>query len=241
MVVVAHFNVRSLMAPGKLAELKLSSSMHEPDVLCVTETWLTNKHLDQTLAIPGYQLPIRCDRKFSRGGGVAIYLRNGLAVSRLPIDATTELSQVFEHVAIRLDFPKRKTLYVFAVYRPPKQDMEVFLDCLEKAITPYSHKNVLLVGDFNAKHMDWYQSQATDAEGERLKAFTDCQKLFQLGEGPTFKCPTSSHQPLLDLIFTNRPANCASTCVLPPLADHCAVTIYLSLKNSQRPKPYRSE
>ena len=153
MDVVGHINVRSLMAPGRLAELKLFSSMHEPDVLCVTETWLTNKHLDQTLAIPGYQLPNRCDRKFSRGGSVAIYLRNGLAVSRLPIVATTEF-QVFEHVAIRLDFPKRKTLYVFAVYRPPKQDMEVFLDCLEKAITPYSHKNGLLVEDFNAKHMD---------------------------------------------------------------------------------------
>ena len=127
MVVVAHINVRSLMAPGRLAELKLFSSMHEPDVLCVTETWLTNKHLDQTRAIPGYQLPIRCNRKFSRGGGVAIYLRNGLAVSRLPIVATTELSQVFEHVAIRLDFPKRKALYVFGCIVRPSRTWRSFL------------------------------------------------------------------------------------------------------------------
>ena len=75
MVVVCHLNARSLVAPGRLAELSLLTSIHGIDVLCITETWLKPKHLNSTISIPGFQLPFRLDRPQRKGGGVAVYLK----------------------------------------------------------------------------------------------------------------------------------------------------------------------
>ena len=76
----SHANVRSIVAPGrKLAIEQLTkSSSHGIDILCLTETWLKPKHLDSYILLPGFQKPFRLDRTSSRGGGVAVYLRNGI-------------------------------------------------------------------------------------------------------------------------------------------------------------------
>ena len=83
------------------------------DILCITETWLKPKHLNSSLDTPGFQPPIRKDRLISKGGGVAIYLRCGLAAKLLPTPPDLEC------VALHLSLPKRKKFVVLAVYRPP--------------------------------------------------------------------------------------------------------------------------
>ena len=87
MAVVCHVNVRSLAAEGRLSELKCLVAMNGIDILCLTETWLKDEHMDSSFLIPGFQSPIRQDRSSSRGGGVAVYVRCGWAVSRLPVPA----------------------------------------------------------------------------------------------------------------------------------------------------------
>ena len=86
------------MADGRLAQLKCFTSMNNVDILCLTESWLKPKHADSTLLLPGFQPPVRCDRLSSRGGGVAVFVRNGLAASGLPCPCVD-----FERVSLRLD------------------------------------------------------------------------------------------------------------------------------------------
>ena len=82
MVVICHVNVRSLVADGRLLNVSSLVSFNNVDMLCLSETWLKPKHLSSSLLIPGFQ-PLRCDRLVDRGGGVAVYLRDGLAFKKL--------------------------------------------------------------------------------------------------------------------------------------------------------------
>ena len=237
MVSVCHVNVRSLAAPGRLDELKFLVSSTNIDILCLTETWLKPKHMNSTLEIAGYQPPIRRDRLVRRGGGVAIYVRNGLALSPISLSGS---DMDIECLGVRVDLPKQTKLLVFVAYCPPDKDMCEFLDSLETVLCPHVHKNICLVGDFNAKHAAWFPQQATDSAGENLKLFTDSLELFQVVDCPTYNTCQGSSPSLLDLIFTNQPSRVLSSCVLPPIADHCPVQVSFSLRKSQQPKPYVS-
>ena len=113
MVVLCHVNVRSLVAPGRLAELRDLAAKNDVDVLCITETWLKPKHLNSSLLLPDFHPPVRLDRHSSRGGGVAIYVRRGLAAEHLSLPASD-----VECTALRIILPKRKRLVVVVTYRP---------------------------------------------------------------------------------------------------------------------------
>ena len=119
MVVLCNVNVRSLMAPGRLSDLQMLTSFNNIDILCITETWLKPNHLNSSIIIPGFQPPLRKDRLSSRGGGVAIYLRDGLAAKLLPLSPPR-----LECLSVQLHFPKRKKLTLHVVYRPPNLPME---------------------------------------------------------------------------------------------------------------------
>ena len=127
-----------------------------------------------------------------------------------------------ECLVLKLSLPKRKSLSLVTAYRPPAQNIEVFLDELDVILSSVQQSHVLLVGDFNAKHAAWFQHQPTDTEGDHLKTFTDGLNLHQLINSPTYNT-TSDHPSRLDLIFTNRPAAVLSTATLPPVADHSPV------------------
>lgn len=229
---VCHANVRSVLAPGRLYELKLLVSMHNIDVLCLSETWLKPKDLNSAISLPGFQPPLRLDRSQRRGGGVAIYIKDGIAATRL----ATSVGNL-ECLAVKLHFPKRKSLLVLTAYRAPNEDNDVFLDNLEEFLTRLPVANLLLVGDFNAKHSFWLSSQDTNSEGRALKVFADSHNLHQLVTDPTYNV-SSNNPSLLDLVFTNRPCSVLSTSTLPPMADHCPVVTSLSLTKSPPPKSY---
>ena len=83
MVVICHVNVRSLVADGRLLNVSSLVSFNNVDILCLSETWLKPKHLLSSLLIPSFQPPLRCDHLVDRGGGVAVYLPDGLAFKKL--------------------------------------------------------------------------------------------------------------------------------------------------------------
>ena len=149
MAVVCHVNVRSLAAERRLSELKCLVAMNGIDILCLTETWLKDKHMDSSFLIPGFQSPIRQDRSSSRGGGVAVYVRCGWAVFRLQVRAA---ASTLECVLIKVELPRRKKLALLTVYCPLRQDMEPFSDGLDALLSSISLGNLMVLGDFNAKH-----------------------------------------------------------------------------------------
>ena len=72
---VCHVNVRSLCAATHLLDLELLCAAHDVDVLCVTETWLSNSSVkinSSLINLLDFQPPFRRDRSDHRGGGVAV-------------------------------------------------------------------------------------------------------------------------------------------------------------------------
>ena len=138
MVVLCHANVRSLVAEGRKKEVEELAHRNGIDILCLTETWLKPKHLDSTLMIPGFQKPFRLDRINSRGGGVAVYVRDGLAVEKLSLPSAN-----IECIGLRVSLPKRKKVMLFTVYRPAQTVMEPFLQDLELVLYPYLKHNAV--------------------------------------------------------------------------------------------------
>ena len=89
----AYFNARSIV--NKYSELELMLTSENPDLVGITETWLTGEIQDTELNFSGYGL-FRNDRNNdtkTRGGGVALLIKNELLPSIM-----TECSNTFEEI-----------------------------------------------------------------------------------------------------------------------------------------------
>ena len=87
-VKVCHVNVRSVASKARLLDLELLCVNHNLDILCLSETWLSQSHPSATLSIHGFQLPFRRDSPDDPHGGVAVYVRNSLSSTLLPLPHT---------------------------------------------------------------------------------------------------------------------------------------------------------
>ena len=113
----------------RLLDLEILAASNAIDVLCVSETWLSDtraKPGSPCVNLPGFQTPFRCGRIGNCwGGGVAIYVHTGLHATRI------SLSGSLEAVCVRLNLARRRCADVVAVYRPPKLDMFQFVSSLD--------------------------------------------------------------------------------------------------------------
>ena len=71
-ITILYYNARSLYP--KLDQLKVECLVHNPHVVCITETWLDSTIMDSELYIPDFDI-VRLDRN-RHGGGVIIYFRS---------------------------------------------------------------------------------------------------------------------------------------------------------------------
>ena len=68
-----HYNINSILAPGKLEQLEDNCKLLNIGVLIITESKLDSTIPTNLLTIPGYHEPIRHDRQINGryGGGVS--------------------------------------------------------------------------------------------------------------------------------------------------------------------------
>lgn len=128
-------NIRSLQK--NISELRVLATDGNPDTICIQETWLKDEKL---VTIPNYNL--HHASRPSRGGGVAIYIKNNL-------DLRAKSSLINEHIElITVDL---KHLTLINLYRPPKGDINIFLTMLTNHTNRNcnSTKKTMIVGDFN--------------------------------------------------------------------------------------------
>ena len=64
------------------SEISVLACLYGFDVFVFSETWLNSSVSNDSILIPGYSLPLRKDRVEKRGGGVAIYAKDHIAVKR---------------------------------------------------------------------------------------------------------------------------------------------------------------
>ncbi|XP_075159089.1 uncharacterized protein LOC142232235 [Haematobia irritans] len=107
---ICHLNAQSLN--NKLDEFRYLFENSSLDVICISETWFHPDRNDNIYKHNGYRL-FRADRH-TNGGGVAIYLRNGI-YGRTVLNS--EPGESTEHLFLELRINNEKLL-MGCVYRP---------------------------------------------------------------------------------------------------------------------------
>lgn len=187
------------------------------DVMCVSESWLSENISSLVVSVPGYKC-IRKDRG-SRGGGLLVYVKEGISAKtvchHLPDKDTHE--QLF----VELTFASVKIL-ICVLYRPEGSIInfrENIDDLLLNVTVQYNH--VLLLGDINIDHL-----AATNPIVDTFAAYDFIQLITQ----PTRITQTS--QKTIDVIYCNCPQFLTSSGVLNTdlISDHslifCNLNVY---------------
>ena len=166
----------------------VNSKLH---VFGMSETKLKEHKLNEVFKIPGYQLPFRKDNKTNGGGGIIVYVRDGILAKRRKDLETNDISCLWIEICPKIG----KSFLVGNMYRPPDSRIE-FNDRFEEFIDVVSNQNkeFILLGDFNRNLLnpeidrDWGN-------------FTSSLGLTQLISEPTRV--THESQTLIDHIYTN--------------------------------------
>nr|VZI10689.1 unnamed protein product [Spirometra erinaceieuropaei] len=192
-----YTNVQSILP--KLDELKIHICDLSPDIVSLTETWLSENVDDRELRLPGFQL-FRRDRRERQGGGVVTYVKHGLLVS----EKTEQFACSAETIWLNIRVPGSHSLEVLTVYRPPRSDPEADARLLEELGRFALRPDVLIMGDFNAPLIDWSSLYARGPElafdrrflDMALRSFLTQHVLFptRVREGQQSNC--------LDLVLT---------------------------------------
>nr|VZH94046.1 unnamed protein product [Spirometra erinaceieuropaei] len=221
-----YSNAQSLLS--KLDELKIYVDQTLPDVISITETWLSASVDDREVALSGYHL-FRKDRLGRQGGGVLVYVNYGLFAS----EKEGQLARTTETIWLTVKTPGSQPLEILTVYRPPRNDPQSDSSLLEELDAISIRPNVMIMGDFNAPNIDWNLTSAPGSEfnfDRRLLNSVQRSHLTQhvlsptrLREGQLANC--------LDLVLTKAPESVDVVNCLPPLgkSDHVVLQWEYSL------------
>ena len=226
-VLFGHVNARSL--PNSIHEISYILSQTDFDCFEVAETWLAPNTPSDRVHIEGFTIH-RNDRKNSRGGGVALYVKNNYKSRKIktPLEVI-----VPENLWVEVDIGKTK-IAVGVLYKPPKIPYTIFSNLIECFIGIYSkYEHVVLLGDFNTDLTNLDSAPAKFL----FENFIDPLSLKQTINKPTRIAKNSST--LLDLIIVNDPKNVAhSDCTeVGGISDHHLVFAAMTFKKPKF-KPY---
>ena len=140
---IDHINAQSLQ--GNFEEIKMLISERNPDILCISETWLLPFVKDCFVHIPHFNL---FRRDHGKGGGVCIYVRDNLKSSQ--IDINTPKIENVEDLWLSIQSSKFPSFIIGTVYRHPYAPVASFdyiSDVFKEIIL--CNKSVFIVGDMN--------------------------------------------------------------------------------------------
>lgn len=199
------------------------------DIACLSETFL--KPADK-FEIMNYNV-IRKDRQSpTRGGGVAIVLKNNLSFKILPIQLTNGQIEILACVINTQIYD----VIIVSVYIPPSvnfggNDLD---DILRKI--PANSK-IIFCGDFNSHHYSW-GCDSTDNKGTIIFDWVEKNNMVILNDGSKtfFGCSNPSS---LDLTISSSTLSLISewkTLNETFGSTHCAIQIDLQLRPKQKVK-----
>lgn len=198
--------------------------MHNPDVICVVETWLAEEINSSEISLANYQL-FRLDRN-RHGGGVLMYIRNNL-VARVLLCGPHNLELLVVSISNSVN-----TFCIGTFYRPPGS-LCTTMDylCTSLASIDLSRfSNFVLIGDFNINYEDPHHPLY-----HQLQSVVQSFSLSQVVPDPTHTT-ASGTATLIDLALLSNPELLLKCDVIPPLSnssqwgtdsDHCGVNLQL--------------
>ena len=146
-------NIRSLI--GKIDELSATVLTTNPDVVCITESWLDNKVDSTSVSLPGY-FTFRKDRSDRRGGGVVIFARHSICCHN--ISPSSFSRDDVELIIIDLE---SFNLYVICLYIPPaishlslREIHDELVHEIDALLAQSPQRRFIVLGDFNHFNSD---------------------------------------------------------------------------------------
>ena len=217
---VLGLNIRSLDYHINELRVLLEIIDKNPEVLALTETWMTDDQSLVDLDIVGYQ-PIEFKARQNakrRSGGVAFYVKKGLSFQVVSFETDIEC------LIIKIT-RENKTLYnICAIYRPETVKINNFLGYLENLL--YFLKGLpgetLLFGDFNIDTLK------DDLDKKKYMALLEAYDFEIQNNLPTRVTPTSKS--CIDHMITQ---NVVCTETLPTtISDHFTVLLHFNTVHS---------
>ena len=210
-----HFNARSLQANCTKIDCYLKLLNKSFDIIAISETWQSDSN--QVINFLTDYTPYSVNRTNHRGGGVAIYVKNGLSC-KLVEKLSHSYENLFECVTIEINSKSKRSTLVSCIYRKPGTSIAEFSDIIEELFGNCKNKNMYLCGDLNIDFLK-YETH------EHTKHFIDA--LFSLGLFPLINKPTritTSTETLIDNIFTNiLSAHHNSGILITDVSDHLPI------------------
>lgn len=150
-LILVHQNIRSFNQNYDSLSVFLESLNKPIDVIVLTETWFSG---DICSDIEGFTA-FHTSREVRQGGGVSIYVREGLRA--VCINDKSLVNDIYESCVVEV-YPDQNNLnqniIIFGIYRPPSSSIPNFLENLEIVASEFFYKNVCYVGDFNIDLID---------------------------------------------------------------------------------------
>ncbi|KAK9679747.1 Endonuclease-reverse transcriptase [Popillia japonica] len=202
-------------------ELSLSSKTCY-DVIGVTETWLTPGVVDEAVALDGYAL-VRLDRDDGRrGGGVALYIKNKFAYTRLTV---TKVYAGFEYLLVRITV-NGIGVTVGVVYRPPSSDTTLFIESFENLLSDIivDTDEIVILGDFNINLLDLHNKHCS-----LFHNMCDTLGIKQIINDPTRESASSSSLIDLILLFSRLDVHACGVKHELTISDHFLTYVQLKL------------
>ena len=150
---ILHQNIRGLLS--NLSALQEFFDRHKNiDIMTLSETHInTDTACISLYNIPGYTF-IKRDRQQGKGGGVAMYIKEGINFER-----RFDLEDMgAEIIVIEVFLQKAKSFLITSLYRPPDSSKHLshkfndIFDTLLSLMTAES-KEVILLGDLNVNYL----------------------------------------------------------------------------------------
>lgn len=194
-----HLNTQSLYS--KIDEIRILAYDVHPDLLCLSETWLSGKIPDGLVSLPGYTI-FRADRSTHKhGGGLACYVKDNIVGG---FDANKYLAayRSNEHIELQLFEIKIrhiKKMILVNVYRPPSSKLQNFMDELYDTLYTINHLNEFEIYIMGGCNLPYNHPQSSSTK--KLCKFEARFGLKQIIDSPTRYNLNSAN--ILDLIFTN--------------------------------------
>jgi hypothetical protein len=158
---VVLLNARSIKhvsrTKNKLVQLQSLLEVEQPDLIGLTETWLTSKVDNSELLVHGYDV-YRKDRMKSRGGGIVLLFKDCLNIVRQNL-LESRLHDSNEIIVTDMEHPVLGITRLILFYKAPGPLSKEFLDDLILLLHEKSSRNiksVILFGDLNLPNINWF-------------------------------------------------------------------------------------
>lgn len=216
-----HINAQSLLC--HIDEVRAIFDHSNVDLIGVSETWLKPNLDSFEVEIPGYIL-IRNDRVNKTGGGVALYIRDGLKANVL-LTSPPDYSAKPEYLFVEITSISKEKLLLGICYRPPRTGLLTeFENALLHLMPNYTH--VLVMGDFNINLL----MTKPNYEYRHLTTMFESCSMTILPLDATHH--TADSHTLLDLLVVSDPSEviCHGQLPIPGISSHDLVFCVIPIK-----------